>query len=170
MWILFVVIVLLLMVIMILGIYNKIIKSQLKITQAKTTIDVYLTQKFDMIPSLIHCVKENNIYDEKVYNKMIKMRDDYMHKKEIDKGEKLDIALKTTILNMGKYPKLRADDQFLNLQKNFSKMEEQLQPVRNAYNINVKKYNKFICRTPNNIIAKLFKLGKLNYFEATINK
>ena len=170
MWILFVVIILLIMVIMILGIYNKIIKKQLKITEAKTTIDVYLTQKFDMIPSLVQCVKEYDIYEEPVFSKIIKMRTKYMHKKEISLGEKLDIELKTIILNLEQYQDLKANEHFLNLQKNMTKIENQLQQARTTYNINVKKYNRFICRTPNNVIAKLFKLGKLNYFETETNK
>ena len=123
-----------------------------------------------MIPSLMHCVKANNIYEDNDYNKMIEMRDEYMHNKEVSLGEKLDIALKTTILNMEQYPNLKTDDQFLNLQKNFAKMENQIQPARKIYNISVRRYNRFISKVPNNVIAKLFKLGKLNCFEAEINK
>ena len=168
--ILFGVLAFLIVVILILGIYNRIIKAQLKITQAKTTIDVYLTQKFDMIPSLIHCVKENNLYEENAYNKMIQMRDEYMNNKDVSVGEKLDITLKTVMQKIEQYPNLKTNDQFLNLQKNFTKMENQLKPVRKIYNFNVKKYNRFISITPNNVIAKLFKLGKLNYFEAETNR
>ena len=151
---------------MILAIYNRIIKAQLKITEAKSTIDVYLTQKFDMIPSLIHCVQGNNIYEENTYNKMIEMRNEYMNNKEVRIGEKLDIAIKEAMQNIEQYPNLKTDDQFLNLQKNFAKMEEQLQPARRLYNSSVNKYNKFISMMPNSVVAKLFKLGKLNYFEA----
>ena len=63
------------------------------------------------------------------------------------------------------YPDLKANEQFLNLQKNLTKMENQIQSARRIYNNEVEKYNNLITVFPNNIIAKVFKLNIQEFFQ-----
>ena len=122
-----------------------------------------------MIPSLIQCVKEYEFYKEDVFNKLIKMRSQYMQKKAISLGEKIDIEFKKIMQNLEQYQELKANEHFLNLQKNMNKIENQLKDARKVYNRNVTEYNNVICTNPSNIIAKLFMFRKLNYFESETN-
>lgn len=64
-----------------------------------------------------------------------------------------------------KYPDLNSSEQFLNLQKNLSKIESQLQAARRIYNNEVTKYNTKINVVPDNIIAKIFRFKEEELFE-----
>jgi LemA protein len=63
------------------------------------------------------------------------------------------------------YPTLKANEQFLNLQKSLSKMENQLQAVRRIYNMEVTSYNTKISIFPLNLIATIFNFQKELFFE-----
>ena len=63
------------------------------------------------------------------------------------------------------YPDLKADEQFLNLQKNLLKMENQLQAARRLYNIEVTAINTIINSFPSGLIAKFFGFKTENLFE-----
>ena len=64
------------------------------------------------------------------------------------------------------YPNLKANEQFLYLQKTLSKMENQLQAARRIYNIDVTKYNTYVYSFPSSIVASLFHFKEAELFEA----
>ena len=64
------------------------------------------------------------------------------------------------------YPELKASEQFLNLQKNLSKMESQLQAARRIYNVEVNSYNNIIMMFPSNIFANMFGFKTEEFFQA----
>lgn len=146
-------------------IYNVMIKRQNEVEHAKSSIDVYLTQRFDLIPNLVTCVKEYAKYEEKIFEEITELRTEYLKTKELSNGEKLEKELNDVILTVENYPELKANEQFLNLQKNLTKMENQIQAARRIYNNEVEKYNNVINIFPNTILAKLLKFKTAEFFK-----
>ena len=64
--------------IIILSKYNKLVKLQNKVKQAKSGIDVYLNQRFDLIPNLVECVKGYIKHEKDLLEKIAGMRSEYM--------------------------------------------------------------------------------------------
>ena len=153
------------LVIYILVLYNVIIKQILSIQHSKSLIDVYLSQRFDLIPNLVECVKTYTIYEKNLFEKITKLRIDYFNDKELIKGGILDTESNKTILILENYPELKANEQFSALQKNLTKMENQIQAARRIYNNDVEKYNRTISIFPNNIVAKILQFKKEAFFE-----
>ena len=155
----------LIILIYILITYNIFIKKQNSVKHAKSSIEVYLNQRFDLIPNLVKCVKEYTNYEAKTFEKITKLRNEYMNKNELAKGGMLDIEINKIVLLLENYPELNANEEFLNLQKNLTKMENQIQAARRIYNNEVEKYNNFTNIFPNNILANILKFEKEKFFE-----
>ena len=150
----------------ILIIYNGLVRKKFKVAQAKSGIDVYLKQRFDLIPNLVECVKGYTNYEKSVLEEITKLREDYNKEKDLKVGEKLNKDLYTLIARAESNPDIKANEQFTNLQKSLSKMESQLQAARRIYNTDVTNYNISISTFPNNIVASVFNFKKEELFEA----
>ena len=148
-------------IIYILANYNKLVKLKNKVKQSKSGIDVYLNQRFDLIPNLVECVKGYANHEKSVIENITKLRTAYMkNNKNIKKAEELNNGINGILAIAEGYPELKASEQFLNLQKNLSKIESQLQAARRIYNNNVTKYNTTIETIPTNLIASIFGMKK----------
>ena len=101
----------------ILGTYNSLIGRKNKIKQAASGIDVYLTQRFDLIPNLLECVKGYMNYEKETIMKITQMRADYMKTKNLKEGEQLNEECNKIMAIAENYPEVKASEQFLNLQK-----------------------------------------------------
>lgn len=145
--------------------YNGLVKRKKKVEQAKSGIDVYLTQRFNLIPNLVECVKGYTKHEEKIFEEITKMRAKYMDSKDLKQGAELNSACNGLIAYAENYPELKASEQFLNLQKNLLKMESQLQAARRIYNSEVTRYNTKISVVPTNIIAGIFRFKEVDLFE-----
>ena len=165
--------VVLIIVIIILGYflitYNGLTKKRLRVKQAESGIEVYLTQRFDLIPNLVECVKAYCNYEESVLEEITNLRTSYNENKNLQTGEALDQKYYGLIAIAENSPDLKASEQFLNLQKNLSKIESQIQAARRIYNSEVTNLNISVETFPSNLIANLFHFEKANLFEADIN-
>lgn len=159
-------IIVVIIVLAILSKYNSLVKVRNKVKQAESGIDVYLNQRFDLIPNLVECVKGYSKHEKDVLDGIVKLRTEYMNNKKADlkQAEKLNNNMNQIIAVAENYPELKASEQYLNLQKNLSKIESQLQAARRIYNNEVTKYNTKINTVPTNIIAKLFGFKEANLF------
>lgn len=159
-------IILAIIIIYILAKYNKLIKLKNKVKQSESGIDVYLNQRFDLIPNLVECVKGYANHEKSVIENVTKMRSEYMKtNKSLKKAEELNNSMNGILAIAEGYPELKASEQFLNLQKNLSKIESQLQAARRIYNNDVTKYNTKIETVPTNIIASMFGMKKAELFQ-----
>lgn len=145
--------------------YNSLVKRKKKIEQAKSGIDVYLTQRFNLIPNLVECVKGYAKHEEKVFEKISEMRINYMNSKDLKEGAKLNSECNHIILMAEQYPELKASEHFLNLQKNLTKIESQLQAARRIYNSEVTAYNTKVSIFPSNLVAGMFEFKEVELFE-----
>ena len=160
------IIVFVVILIIILGMYNSLVTRKKKIEQARSTIDVYLTQRFELIPNLIECVKGYMKHEQTVLEKVAELRSSYQKTKNLKSGAELNSICNSMIGVAESNPNLKASEQFLELQKNLAKMESQLQAARRLYNSEVTVYNTKIATIPSNIIAGIFGFKEEELFEA----
>ena len=146
--------------------YNSLTRKRLMVKQAKSGIDIYLTQRFDLIPNLVETVKEYCKYEESLLTEITKLRESYKQDKSLNIGEELDKRYYSMLAVAENYPELKANEQFLNLQKNLSKIESQLQAARRIYNTEVTTLNMAIESFPSSIIANMFSFKTEDLFEA----
>ena len=152
--------------IIILSLYNNLVKLRNKVAQAQSGIDVYLNQRFDLIPNLVECVKGYSKHEKEIFTEITNLRTTYMKQpKDIKNAEKLNNKMNQIIAVAENYPELKANEQYLNLQKTLTKLESQLQAARRIYNTEVTDYNNKIYTVPSNIVAKLFGFKEAKLFE-----
>lgn len=145
--------------------YNGLVKRKKNVERESATIDVYLTQRFDLIPNLVECVKAYTKHESEMFEKIAKMRAEYMNTKDLKEGEKLYSECNKLVAYIENYPELKASEQYLLLQQKLSKIESQLQAARRLYNGAVTEYNTKISVVPTNIIAKMFHFEEAKLFE-----
>ena len=146
--------------------YNKFVSMKKNIERSKSGIDVYLTQRFDLIPNLVECAKQYSVYENSVLDTITQNRSKYMETKNLKIGANLNNQFNSILLQGESYPELKANEQFLYLQKSLTKLENQLQAARRIYNIDVTKYNTALYSFPSSIIAKIFGFKEAELFEA----
>ncbi|MBR1883601.1 MAG: LemA family protein [Clostridia bacterium] len=151
--------------------YNSMVSLKKKVEQSSSSIEVYLKQRFDLLPNLVETVKAYAKYEKETLEKIIEMRKQYMNNSsDLEEGARLNNECDKVVFLAEKYPELKADAQFLNLQKNLSKLESQLQAARRIYNSNVTIYNTKISVFPNNILAGIFGFKTANLFNINENE
>ena len=160
------VIVLLVIVFVVLE-FNKFVVLKNKIKQSKSSIEVYLNQRFDLIPNLVECVKGYAKYEESVYSNIAKLRSEYSNEKSknLKKASELNSKCNSLLAVGENNPNLQASEQFVSLQRSLEKMESQLQAARRVYNGDVTLYNTSISTFPSNIFASIFGFKQEDLFE-----
>ncbi|MBR3162333.1 MAG: LemA family protein [Bacilli bacterium] len=136
--------------------YNILIKLKMNTNRSKSVIDVYLKQRFDLIPNLVKVVKGYMNHEKETLENVTKLRNAYDKNGDIKISQELNDEINKIISVAENYSDLKADKQFLNIQKNLTKIESQLQAARRLYNNDVTRYNTRITIFPLNIIARIF--------------
>lgn len=153
------------LIISIIAKYNKIIKLQNRVKSSESGIDIYLNQRFDLIPNLVECVKGYTKHEKELLESIVEERTAYSQNKNLKKASELNNNLNRVIAVAESYPELKASEQFLNLQNNLVKIESQLQAARRIYNNEVQRYNSTIQTVPNNIVASIFGFKEKEFFQ-----
>lgn len=151
-------------------IYNNLISKRNAMRQARSSIDVYLTQRFDLIPNLVECVKSYAKHEKEIFESITNLRSEYNTSKSLDTASKLNNKLNNLMLIGENYPELKSSENFLNLQKNLTKIEDQLQAARRLYNMDVTRYNTSLQIFPSNLIASLFHFKEAELFKLENSK
>ena len=160
--------IIILFIIIVLKLYNTIVKLHMKVNQSKSGIDVYCQQRFDLIPNLIEVVKRYMNYEKDGLEQLTKLRMTYNTTKDIKVSEELNNQMNRILITTENYPELKASEHFLNLQRNLTKMESQLQAARRIYNNDVTNYNTKINIVPYNIVAKIFRFKEEPLFKIEV--
>ncbi|HIT71536.1 MAG TPA: LemA family protein [Candidatus Scatovivens faecipullorum] len=160
-------ILLILILIFIMIEFNTFIRLRNKIKHSKSGIEVYLNQRFDLIPNLVECVKGYTKYEEQTLSKITNLRSQYNNakNKDLKLGEELNNEFNNLLAVGESNPDLKASEQFLNLQRSLEKMESQLQAARRIYNGDVTLYNTTISTFPNNFFAGIFGFKEEDLFQ-----
>ena len=152
-----------------IAIYNRLIKLRNRTDEAWSDIDVQLKRRYNLIPNLIETVKGYAKHERELFEKVTKARTAAMGVQEpSEKAEKENIlsgTLKSLFAVSENYPDLKANQNFLELQRELTDTENKIQAARRFYNGNVRDINIKIQQFPNNLIAGALGFKKRDFFE-----
>lgn len=154
---------------MLVSMYNRLIKLRNTRENAFADIDVQLKQRHDLIPQLVDTVKGYMKHEEKVLTQITAARAGAMNASTI--GEKiaaenqLSAALGGLNIAVEAYPDLKASANFMQLQDEISDVENKLAAVRRYFNSATKEYNNAVETFPSNLIAGMFAFKKETMFD-----
>ena len=150
-------------------IYNGLIRLKVRTNEAWSDIDVQLKRRYDLIPNLISTVKGYATHERELFEKVTKARANAMNAQNPEeKGQAENMltgALKSLFAVSENYPDLKANENFLELQRELSDTENNIQASRRFYNGNVRDLNTKIQVFPDSIVANMLKIGKREFFE-----
>ncbi|MBI4147424.1 LemA family protein [Candidatus Woesearchaeota archaeon] len=148
--------------------YNDLIIKRINAERQASHVEVHLKKKFDMIPAIVEAVKGYAGHEKGTFEEVTKLRSQWGKSTSVNEKVKtanmLESAMSKLLIIQERYPKLKADRSFMNLQHNISKVERELVHERKVYNKRVSWYNGSLQLFPKNIIAKLFKFEEKQFF------
>lgn len=153
-----------------IGVMNNMRQLEVKVEEALSGIDVALTKRFDALTKMLETTKGYAKHESETLEKVIKWRNGIPADATL--AEKQEFADSLTRVANGlnvvveRYPDLKANTMFSNLQKSIMDTEEHLQAARRLYNGNVRTLNQRIVTFPQSIVAKMIHMEKKAFFEA----
>jgi LemA protein len=152
-----------------IGVYNGLIKMKNRVDEAWSDIEVQLKRRYDLIPNLVNTVKGYAAHEKEVFEKVTEARTAAMgagNAQEKAQAENmLTGALKSLFAVAEAYPDLKANQNFLELQREITDTEDKIQASRRFYNGNVRDFNTKIEIFPNNLIAGMLHFAKREFFD-----
>lgn len=149
--------------------YNGLIRMKNKIEEALATIEAYLKKRYDLIPNLVETVKGYAKHEKQTFTDVIEARNKVMSAVGFEEMSQSENALKGTLKSLfalaENYPELKANQNFLDLQAQLTKVENDILQSRKYYNGTVKSFNTKIEIFPNSIVATAFKFEKREYYK-----
>jgi len=157
-------------VLWIVALYNGLVRLKNRVDEAWSDIDVQLKRRYDLIPNLINTVKGYATHEKELLEKVTEARAKAINAGTMAEHEQaenmLTGALKSVFAVAENYPDLKANQNFLELQRELSDTENKIQAARRFYNGNVRDFNTKIETFPNNLIAGKLNFSKRDFFEA----
>lgn len=151
------------------GIYNGLVRLRNMAEQAWSDVDVQLKRRYDLIPNLVETVKGYATHEKSTFESVVQARSRAMQATTPEAKAEAENFLQSTLKSLfalsEAYPDLKANQNFLELQAELARIEEQIQLARRYYNAVVRDLNTKIESVPSNIVANMFGFQKKEYFE-----
>lgn len=164
-----VVVILILAVLYYIGKRNSIIASRNRVDESWSGIDVQLKRRHDLVPNLVETVKGYAEHESATFEKATKARAEAMQASSVADTAKAESKLTGALTELRavaeNYPTLRATENFQQLSRNLSELEDEIQASRRIYNSNVQSYNTSIQQFPGSVIANQGGFTAREYFE-----
>ena len=162
-------IVLAVLVLAVISIYNRLVQFRLRAKEALSDIDVQLKRRYNLIPNLVETVKGYMGHERAVLENVTLARANIAGAggnplERASAENALSNTLKTLFAVAENYPDLKANANFLDLQRELADTENKIQASRRFYNTTVRDLNIKIQTFPSNIIAKLFYFKEEKFF------
>jgi LemA protein len=149
-------------------VYNGLVRLQNEMGRAWANIDVLLKQRHDEIPNIVACVKGYMDHERDTLEAVTQARAASINASSIPQKAQADMlltgALRSLFVVAEQYPPLKADQNFLALQKRISELEERIADRREFFNDDVNTYNTRIAQVPDAFLARLMKLQPREMF------
>jgi LemA protein len=172
-----IVIVVVLVILVILGIavastYNKFVSQRNIIQESWRQIDVELRRRYDLIPQLVETVRGYASHESNTLTELTRLRTAAVSAPQsVGAGEKaeteqaISTALRSVMVSVEAYPDLKANTNFLELQRQLAETEDRIAAGRRYYNANVRAYNTRLESFPSSFIGNFGKFTPADYFE-----
>ena len=170
MWWIVLIVILVLILLYIIGTYNKLVSLRNRVKDQWAQIDVQLKRRFDLIPNVVNTVKGYAKHEKETLENVIKARNTFLSASTKEEEMKADKELTGAISKLfalaESYPELKANENFIKLQDELKETENKVASSRQFYNDTVLNYNNKIEMFPSNIIAGIFHFQKEAFFQA----
>ena len=154
----------------VIGIYNRLVNARNKVKDQFAQIDVQLKRRIDLIPNLVETVKGYAKHEEGTLKEVIEARNKMANanniNEELEASGEVTSALNKLFALAESYPDLKANENFMSLQKDLKETEDKISYARSFYNDTVLNYNNMREQFPSNIIAGMFNFEKIDFFKA----
>jgi LemA protein len=162
-------VVLLLVIAMALS-YNRFVSQQQLVANAWANVDTELRRRYDLVPNLVRTVEGYAAHEQRVLTEVVEARrraaaEDGSVRAQVGAERELVHSLRSLLALSEAYPELRADQHFLELQRELVTTEDRIQAARRLFNGNVRDLNQRVESVPSNVVAKLFGVRRRDYFE-----
>jgi LemA protein len=161
--------VLVVVVVILISLYNSLVQLKIRADSAWSDIDVQLKRRHDLIPNLVETVKGYAAHEKSTFEDVAKWRSAAMSAtapaERAQAEGQLTMALKSLFAVAEAYPQLRANENFMSLQKSLADIENDVQNSRRYYNAVVRDYNTRIQTLPANMFAGAFGFQPRQFFE-----
>ncbi len=155
----------------VVSVYNGLVRGRNKVREAWSGICVQLKRRHDLVPSLVSTVKGYAAHERKTLEQVTAARARAVSAEGGDVGgvsaaeNDLGAALRSLLAVAERYPDLKANANFLDLQSNLSALENDIQMARRYYNGSVREQNNLVGQFPANLVAGSFGFGEQLFFE-----
>lgn len=149
--------------------YNGFIRKRQMLQNTFSAVDVNLQRRHDLIPNLVETVKAYASHEKETLTAVTQLRTQAMtpgfSPERLAAEEQLTPQIGRLLLLAEAYPDLKADSQFINLQRNLTETESQIAASRRAYNASVLTMNSAVQQVPSSIVASMFGFTEAAYFQ-----
>ncbi|MBN1870293.1 MAG: LemA family protein [Candidatus Omnitrophica bacterium] len=151
------------------GIYNKLVQLRENTKNGWSQIDVQLKRRHDLIPNLVETAKGYMAHERSTLENVIKARQQAVDAKNLKDKQAAENFLSSTLRSLfavsENYPNLKADQQMRLLHEELTSTENKITFARQYYNDEVNRLNTAVQSFPDNVIANMFNFGKRDFFE-----
>lgn len=161
--------VVLILIISIISMYNGLIRRKNEVDNAFGGIDVQLKKRYDLIPNLVSTVKQYASHEKELLEKVTELRakatnDKLSNDEKVALDNQISAGMKGIMVAVESYPDLKANENFMNLQRTLNEVESQISAARRTYNAVITDYNNGIQTFPRNILAKQMNMKAKEVF------
>lgn len=152
-----------------ISIYNDLVTKRNQVKSSWSKIDVQLKRRTDLIPNLVEIVKGYAQHEKETFSQVSQARASLMNARNIDDIQKSNSQLSRSLVNLfaiaERYPELKANTNFLNLQGQLQESEDKIAIYRERFNNFVLVYNNSCEQFPGNLVAQMFGFKTANFIE-----
>jgi LemA protein len=157
------------LVVLVVGIYNRLVRSRVRVDEAWAQIDTQLQRRHDLIPNLVETVKGYAAHERETFEEVTAARAKAISvqapKELADAENGLTQALGKLLAITENYPLLKADANFRQLQDELAHTENMVAGARGNYNASVRAFDELRQVFPSSLVASTFGFTAREYFE-----
>lgn len=158
-----------LLAIYVISIYNRLVKLRTTVSEAWSGIDVQLKKRYDLIPNLLETVKGYATHERETLDSVTQARTAAQSAQGVAEQQAAENSLNRSLMSLfavaERYPDLKANTNFLQMQKDLASIEQDIERSRRYYNGSVRDQNILIDSFPSNLVANNFGFEKSAFFE-----
>ncbi len=153
-----------------IGMYNSLIRKRNEVENAFGGMDIQLKKRYDLIPNLVSTVKQYASHEKELLTQVTEMRakatnSNLSNDEKVALDNKISAGMHKIMVAVENYPDLKANENFMDLQRTLNEVESQISAARRTYNAVVTDFNNSIQVFPNNVIANIMNFTKKEIFE-----
>ena len=156
-------------VVWLIAAYNGFVRANNNCEEAFATMDVYMKKRYDLIPNLVETVKGYAAHESNTLQKVVEARNMGQSASTVEERAQAENILSGTLKSLfaisEAYPDLKANQNFMDLQSQLQRIEDEIANSRKYYNAVVKIFNNKCQMFPSNIIANVFHYTRKPMFE-----